>query len=504
MRFLANNMAVIITAISASAIAWAFGGTRSDWVLKLVPWLSALLIETLLFFPQHESNEHADAARKRVWRALRKDPLVWIALGLIALLTIPFANTGLCEICDRALIAQGFKPAPPVSLLPFCVNTTDHLNVFLWFLFAMSCLLVTKHSLNRDGKRMLLEMIVWNGFALAILGFIQTATQAPGPLWQPMKNVDKAGDFFSTFGYPNMAGDYFVTLFGLAVALWRWHYEEVWEHTSVREGARLNKSWRTEFRRKHYMLIPAALFFFAALNTLSRAAIILVTCTAAVYFFHTLSVFASRMDRAKRVKLCMMSLMILGLLIFFATVFMPEDIHREVSTLNSTEVLTRVTGKGQYHARVATELWKAHPLFGCGGWGYKHFCVQLMTPEELKQMQMVGGINVHNDYLQFMAEHGLAGFGALVAMVVLLLVPVGYTWRVLCTTENFTKHKKYKLAKPAQIFVMPAPVFFILTTAVATLIHCFGDCPLRSPAVLALFYIDLAAIPGFMPEVEEE
>ena len=54
------------------------------------------------------------------------------------------------------------------------------------------------------------------------------------------------------------------------------------------------------------------------------------------------------------------------------------------------------------------------PLFGVGGWGYRQF-VQIneyVTPQEIETMRAGKGMaNVHNDVLQFLAEHGFVGFG---------------------------------------------------------------------------------------------
>jgi O-antigen ligase len=182
---------------------------------------------------------------------------------------------------------------------------------------------------------------------------------------------------------------------------------------------------------------------------------------------------------------------------------MPENIRREVDTLDTAAVLDRVTGKGQYHVRVATEIWKEYPLFGCGGWGYRHFCIPKMTEAEYKDIQRVGGINVHNDYLQFLAEHGTVGFGAILAMVVMLCWPVGVAWNALIKAVRFAKPKDLP-PKPVQLFVLPSPVFFIALALVATLVHGFGDCPLRSPAVLSLFFASLAAMPGYIPKLNLE
>lgn len=498
MSFLYNNIAAIAVALTASVLAWMFGGTRGALLVPVVPWFLLLLIEVLFCFPQRRPGESWYDARLRVWDGLKRDPITWIVLGFILILAIPFMNNGRCVVCDAAAIAQGLSAKPPVPMSPFCVNRLDHLNVFLWFCAALPAMLVVKHSLIRSGKRIALDLIVWNGAALAVLGFVQSALEAPGPLWSTNGAAYwGVTDFFSTFGYPNMAGDYFTTLFGISLALWRYDCEAVSEGYKKRDVSHLAAAPRQQFWRKHSKLIPAALFFFAAINTLSRAAIMLVSITACVYFIHTFVSFLSRMRKARRVWVGVWVLVGLGALLFFASNFAPERLNREVDTIDAKAVMDRVTGRGQYHARVANEIWRDYRLFGCGGWGYVHFCIPKMTREEYKNMQVVGGINVHNDYLQFLAEHGIVGFGALAAMVVLLLLPIFVSWWRMGKNLRFTK--KNLPPKPMLIFVLPAPVFFILVTVVATLIHAFGDCPLRSPAVLTLFFVSLAALPGFMP-----
>lgn len=498
MSFVCNNLAVFIIAIAVSTLGWAFGGTRSDVLREFAPWLILFLAQVIFFFPQKRGYETSYEARERVWKALKKDKLVWVALGFLALLAIPFANNGLCTGCDWKLIALGHDPAPPVKFLPFCVNRLEHYNVFLWFATALACLIAVKHSLVGHGKRLLIKLIVWNGFALALLGFVQTVTDAVGPLWQPMGNVAKAGTFFSTFGYPNMAGDYFTTLFGLALALWRDSNLEEDRQAKV-SRAPSEKVKRKVFWRRHIALVPACFFYFAAVSTLSRAAIILVNVLLVVGFVHSLLDITNHMKRRDKVKKGTIAVMCVLVVAFFAILSMPEDVQREIDTLNTDAVLTRVTGKGQYHTRVATAVWRDNLLFGCGGWGYKHFCIPKMTEDEIKQIQKVGGINVHNDYLQFLAEHGLVGVALLVSMVVMLLAPVLGAWNRLIKAAQFTEKKKAP-AKPIQIFALPAPVFFILLTLVATFIHGFGDCPLRSPAVLSLFFVSLGVMPGFLPK----
>lgn len=494
-----DNVVTIMVAVIACAYAWLFGGTVSSALPPVIPWLWVILLETMVCFPQRHYHETTYEARERMWKAMRRDPLMWVSLGFCLLLLVPFANKGLCPICDYPEIVSGADPKPIVPFLPFCVNRLHHLNVVMWFVPALTAMLAVKHTLLKRGKRLVLDLIVWNGFILAILGFVQQACGAQAPLWAEFPGNPVY--FFSTFGYPNMAGDYFTTLFALSIGAWRWRVDD-YMRDRFKPGAdpAKGKTGAGSFWRRHYLLIPAILFFLAALMTLSRAAIILVTLLAIILFAHTFTSFFAVMPKAKRVKAsawCLLGLVAISLCVVF---FMPSDLQKEVDTLNSTTILDRVTGKGQYHTRVATEVWKDNAIFGCGGWGYKHLCIPKMTERELLNLQKVGGINVHNDYLQFLAEHGLVGLGALVAIVVFLLMPIGPVWRALLNSVRFLE-PRLQPPKPMSVFVLPAPVFCILASATATFIHGFGDCPMRSPAVMTLFFVELAAIDGFLPRI---
>ena len=136
MSFLYNNIAVLTVVAVASAMGWLFGGARGDLLAHVAPWLFVLLVEVIICYPQRHRGETTYEARARVWRALLRSPFVWLSCGLLLLLAIPFVNSGLCTGCDAALIAQGYDSAPPIPLLPFCVNRLDHLNVVQWFMIA--------------------------------------------------------------------------------------------------------------------------------------------------------------------------------------------------------------------------------------------------------------------------------------------------------------------------------------------------------------------------------
>ncbi len=501
MYFFYDNVSTIMVAVIACTFAWVFGGTMAQYINPAMPWLLAMLVEVMMFFPQRHAGETTYEARERVWQEMKSDPLVWVAVGFMALLMIPFVNKGLCPICDYAAIHfGGADPAPPVPFAPYCVNRSHHYTVVVWFVPALTAMIAAKHSLLKRGKRLLLEMIVWNGFALAVLGFIQQVTGAKFPLWQNFGGNPVY--FFSTFGYPNMAGDYFTTLFGLAVGLWRWKLDVARSDEKSQDGDSIKRNSSQSFWRKHILLVPAVVFFFAALTTLSRAAILLVTALALLLFIHSFVCLVARLPKARRIKASAVCVFIMVAVSLCTVVFMPDDLQKEVNTLDTTTILDRVTGRGQYHVRVATEIWKDNMLFGCGGWGYKHFCIPKMTDAELRKIQAVGGINVHNDYLQFLAEHGIVGFGCLVVMFMMLIWPLGRIWKALAASIRFVPPEEQP-PSPKSLFVLPATVFCILATTVATLVHSFGDCALRSPAVLTLFFLSLASMDGFLPRLKE-
>ena len=131
MQFLYNNIVVFHVFAVCAVFAWLFGGTRGDYLLPVMPWVTALLVEVMVCFPQHHDGETTYEARERVWEAMRKDPLVWLSLGFILLLLVPFLNVGLCPVCDYPAIQAGADPKPLIPFFPFCVNRMEHLNVVM-------------------------------------------------------------------------------------------------------------------------------------------------------------------------------------------------------------------------------------------------------------------------------------------------------------------------------------------------------------------------------------
>ncbi len=506
MRVFCENIPVALVFLTVAGFSWILGGASAPHLLPVMPWLWALALETLLFFPQRHMGESMADARQRVWKGLARDPVTYFSLSFLVVLIMPLFNRGLCNVCDYPAILAGADPAPPIPFSPFCVNTSEHLGVVVWFVPALTAVLAVRHALAQHGRRALVHTFVWNGAALATLGFIQQATGAGAPFWIEMQG---SAPFFSSFGYPNMAGAFFVALFAVSAGLWQDNVrrdiseshrkkEKRAETDADEEMTDPKERYFPQWIKTHYLLIPTALCFFAALATLSRAAIMFAFSLMGFWFLYLcLSLFTSRKNLS-RVKLHFGMLVGIALTVVMVGVFAPDDFMKEINTVNPTAVADRMTGKAQYHSRVAGAIFKDHVLFGVGGWGYKHFCLEYMTDEDRKQMQMVGGVNVHNDYLQFLCEHGLVGTGLLLAVVLALLLPLFRVWGREVRVAHFTKRSD--LPRPTALFCVPAVVVGVLAATVSNLIHACGDCVFRSPAVLSQFLLLLAAAEGFLPE----
>ena len=508
MRKFCENVPVVLVLLTVVGFSWIFGGANASRLMPVMPWLWALALEVLFFFPQRHMGESLADARARVWRALSRDPVMYFTLLFLVILIMPLFNRGLCAVCDYPAILAGADPEPPIPFSPFCVNTREHLGVIVWFVPTLTALLAVRHALTHHGQRALVHAFVWNGAALAALGFIQQATGAKSPYWI---DIPDPVDFFSTFGYPNMGGAFFVALFAVSAGLWQDNVrrdisrahdkkKKAQEEDEKPGDATLKERFCPQWIKTHYLLIPTGLCFFAALATLSRAAILLAFSLMGFWFIYLcLSLFTSRKNLT-RVKLHFGMLVGIVLTVVLVAIFAPDNFVKEISSVSPDAVADRVTGKGQYHTRVATAIFRDHPFFGVGGWGYKHFCLSYMTDDDRRQMQMVGGVNVHNDYLQFLCEHGLVGAGLLLAILLALLVPLFRSWGHELRVAHFTKRSD--LPRPAALFCVPAVVVGVLLAVIANLIHAFGDCIFRSAAVLSQFFLLLAAAPGFLTDEE--
>ena len=208
MNWLSKHILFFHVAALIIALGWIHGGTRPDWLLPVVPWMVLAILVWLLLCPQPKKDEFLLESRERIWRLVKRDALTYISLVFTGLLVIPFFNVAQEPTWVEATQQWQVFP-PPVKWLPFTPDIRRHSIVLLWFIPAMITVVAVKQGLLKRAKRILLEIICWNGAALALLGFVQLACKSTSILGlTPLDSY-----FFSVFGYVNVGAAYF-TLIG--------------------------------------------------------------------------------------------------------------------------------------------------------------------------------------------------------------------------------------------------------------------------------------------------
>ena len=208
----------------------------------------------------------------------------------------------------------------------------------------------------------------------------------------------------------------------------------------------------------------------------------------------------TRILLATRLKCILYAVTVALLGICLYNLFPNNNISQKISRIQLEVLYDDVANGRMYQYQSAWEMAKDHPLFGVGGWGYRHFVQFYVTPERLEIMVNASGqANVHNDTLQFLAEHGLVGFGLMLAAVGVLLTPILRGVRKILTTPAVVDwDNPYR---PALLRV-PAMIYAILFGTLATVIHSMIDLPFRSPAILITWSLCLACAPAFFPRAK--
>ncbi len=195
------------------------------------------------------------------------------------------------------------------------------------------------------------------------------------------------------------------------------------------------------------------------------------------------------------------SALIFSLVILFFALKL-EGLKKEMSTITVDAVVERVLGRGLYHVRISKAILADYPFFGVGGWGYPVYQRAYMTPAESKNMQIVGGSNVHNDMFQFLAEHGYVGFGLMLSFVLVLVISLGRELLWFCRLTPSGPHP----SSPGRIhwfYRIPPVVVAIFAGTTATVLHSFGDLPFRSPAVLIVWLVAIVCASAWIPVMKK-
>jgi len=157
----------------------------------------------------------------------------------------------------------------------------------------------------------------------------------------------------------------------------------------------------------------AALIFAAVLESLSRMGFL--ACLAALFTAGALSVSMRR----RPLLIAVVVLATLALLVLLP----PDALLERMSNLSAP---------GEISSGVRVQIWRdtlalfrAFPLFGCGAGAYQSALLRYKTAAPLNTVDYA-----HNDYLQLLAELGIAGFVILAAAIFGLVRTMIRNWRI--------------------------------------------------------------------------
>lgn len=460
----------------AACLSWVHGGTRAEH-LAGVPWMSLLALEWLLLLPPVLRGETLADARSRVWRALVRDPLLYVGVVLTLFLVVQWANGG-GSVVFNAQTGLAVPQAPPFPRLPWCVERGEAVQLLYWFPPACAAALAVRHGMTRRGRRLLLHLLLWNGALLALFGFVENLSGATSLYWiTPLP-----GYFFASFGYPNHAGAYFALLFAVGAGSWC-------QAVTGGEATARGRRW--------IVLVPALLCLAAVWASRSRTAIVLATILLLAGGVYMLGHMWRRIGLAGRVQAMAFAGAVLaaGALVYYV-IYPHNPVRTKMDEIDFTSphaVLNVVAERG-FLVPLAIAVWRDHPWFGVGGWGFRSFVAQYMDKAERPRL-FHGAANVHNDGAQFLAEHGVIGCSLLLALAALLIVPCVRGMRRACPVPL----REDELDKPPRwCRILPGPLF-LFAGAVCTVLHSLVDLPFRCPAVLLVWVLVLGCLPALLP-----
>ena len=454
--------------------AWARGGSSPAYVWAL-PWLCLGLLEMMLLLPPVRRGEALRAAARRMVGGILLDPVTYIGVALVGYLAVQWLN-GPCALVQdpEAFSGWDYEP-PPWKGMPFCIVREEALQVLLWFLAVVSAVVAVRHAVRPSARYVILKVFVANGALLSALGFAQALTSHGRLFWYRPIPVY----FFSTFGYPNHAGTFFVMMTAIGIGL-------------------LLRAVGNKGRRGEITWLAPALCLNAAgiYGSLCRAAIVMGSLIVVAGFAYGL---AYLWNRVSRVKVLAAAAIVAAVAVCAGVMALVpgSPLKKEIDTIDFTHLASVYEGDREELARAAVEIWNDHPWTGVGGWGFRRYVGLYMPEDRWAYLRTSGRANVHNDALQFLCEHGVIGFGLMAALALALLA------HALARLPLARRETSPSTGRPLSWFGSVSPCVWASFAAIAAMaVHSTIDLPFRSIANTLVWFILLACLPGFMPAKE--
>ena len=448
--------------------SWARGGSNFHYFWAL-PWICLLTLEMMFVLPLRGYGQSPRSAIRHQLKHIFRDPVFYFGIALLIFLTIQWLN-GPRELEWIAADAEWRFSDPPVPDLPSSVDQDGARQVLMWFAAVVTAVMAVRVCLDRTAKYFLLRAFSINGALLAVLGMAQMVSSPNKLFWyRPM-----AVQFFSTFGYPNHAGAFFLLVSAINMGL------------VIRALANLDED-------NHPILYSVTLILniLAVYLSLCRAAMVLETLLILFGLVYGCIYLYSRIGMAGVAKIMAATVAIFACLTFMA--LSGTGFSRELKTITAENVSGVYGGDRELLADTAVKIWQDNPWPGVGGWGFRHYAGLYIPQKDWGILREAGKANVHNDLLQFLCEHGAIGGGLIFAIVIAIVINLG--WNLAHMKRAFNQAAD----KNATWFgSIPPTVIMAIAGLTCTIVHCTVDLPFRSTAILLTWFIVLACLPGMI------
>lgn len=546
---IARYAVVALVALMLTLFTWLGGGIVPKWLAPWTPWLTLLLAEVMLLLPEQRRQESLLDARSRVWRGIIRDPLTWLTLALTLFLSIQWLNAysfvewnpteQMWQVMSPAfeclrhpdvakIIAQPpadptqavylrIPDSAPIAWLPTSLRADEAVTVLAWFTPILVALLAIRHATLRHSKRLLCTFICAMTSTLAIAGILQYVVNGTFLYW----GMESHAFFFATFGYPNHAACFFPAVMALSLGMFLWNMEHR-EYTRV-------PAW--------FYLISAMLCALSAILSGSRAGVLFVLAiTAFTTIYVPIRYFGSMSPKLRIVVptfLFLLAFTVIGTAVFriyavesnakraqalklattpeehaaafalpaYRTIPAIDTVLKEIGDTDWEAFIEHpMLMRAGYQGILAVRQWHDYFYVGSGAWSFRWLNAQYINtedPEErdwLRARTGVGQANVHNDTLQFLAEHGIIGFGLMVACALALAIPF---WATLLRSPAVPQNDN--VADRCWFNRICAYCVFALVATTLIAAHSFIDLVFRSPACMMLYGLIFVCANGFVP-----
>lgn len=499
-------------AFIAIYLAWMRGGTVPDFYSPL-PWLAVALVEMTILFPVLKKGETDGEGRSRVVRSILCDPVFYLGIIFLVFLGIQCAN-GPCELFYDAESGIWKYRDPPFVGWPFCINRGEAGQPLYWYAPVFAVLIAIRHGMSKKAKVNLLKVLVAAGAALSLVGILQFLSGTDKIFWITHIPVQ----FFASFGYPNHAGSYFTLLFAISIGLLLQMMADEENHPKV--------TW---------IVVCMVLNLLGATLSLCRAAICMSWFIAIFGLVFGLAYIGPLVSQSAKLRMGVLTLVGLGVAAFLFFVAYPENaVRREINSIFHAKSKTKVVkvesapkaasapavseaskkdepekpkiqvenpfaGDRKFLAGIAADIWKDYPWTGVGGWGFRRYAGLYIDESQWNMLRTAGRANVHNDFMQYLCEHGIVGVSLLLGTIIVLLVPTWYRLIRFAMTPVDPTASEQADSDRVFIFRVSPLVWFLSIGTFAVVFHSLIDLPFRSPAVIVLWFICLAVMPAMLP-----